>query len=318
MNNFKNHRLVIVGSKMSGRGVKFDETNKQFVRSAKAMGIKHIKSLHIENKSYEQTKKTIVNALDDDTLLIIMSGDGMVHTAFNACLDSGYKNLVVGILPLGSSNDFSRAVNNPFDNPADLLQSQMINFRPMDVLVNGKHEFYSVQGVGLGATYNLMKTIDDVKYRKLTARRRIITRFTMLGANTAAYLRLAVKVRTSKEILPTSRESDDNNIMFLLGSLGSVFRPPINHHVLDDLGFFYHTSNIDGKLYRDLPRLKKWLSAGVPGESFTEKSLHFDNPIDLPTQVEGRIMIIPKVKTFTVKRADKTIQILSDKLSKSN
>lgn len=60
----------------------------------------------------------IVRGLDDDRQLVVAGGDGSIHLALETLTDLGRTDRPVGIIPLGTGNDFARNHDIPLD-PTD-------------------------------------------------------------------------------------------------------------------------------------------------------------------------------------------------------
>lgn len=103
--------------------------------------------------------------------LVVCGGDGSLHLAVGRLRAAGRLDVAVGLIPLGTGNDFARAVGIPLDDPeaaaGHLLASDP---RPMDLLV-GSDDRACVNALhlGLGATAaaraDAMKdNLDDLAY----------------------------------------------------------------------------------------------------------------------------------------------------------
>ena len=81
--------------------------------------------------------------------IIVCGGDGTINEAIHALVDSDVK---LGILPLGTGNDFARTlgIKEDLDFACNVLQEEKV--RKVDlVMVNGDKYFGSVGGVGFDA-----------------------------------------------------------------------------------------------------------------------------------------------------------------------
>lgn len=85
---------------------------------------------------------------DNTDLLVVSGGDGSVNEVVNALMQKGL-NVPLGLLPLGTANDFSTLIGMPQDieDACDAIIKMQIN--PIDVgLVNGTY-FVNVCSAGL-------------------------------------------------------------------------------------------------------------------------------------------------------------------------
>lgn len=107
------------------------------------------------------TWKTEVTAVDRDAetiarealrsgsdLVVAVGGDGTLHGVVNALAGS---EVVVGLVPMGTGNDFARAVGVPlsFERALNLINSGHI--RQIDVGRHGPRRFINVAGCGFDA-----------------------------------------------------------------------------------------------------------------------------------------------------------------------
>ena len=85
-------------------------------------------------------------ALSGFDTVVAAGGDGTVHEAANGLMRSGKSDVVLGVLPLGSGNDYAASLNLPRQEEAlvNLLSSQV--FRTVDVgwvrCDNGKERWF--------------------------------------------------------------------------------------------------------------------------------------------------------------------------------
>ena len=98
--------------------------------------------------SEEELQHACIQYSDKIDLLIILGGDGTVHTCINSIAPLHIRP-VIAILPGGTSNDTSRSLGIPQDlNDAatSLLNGSIIN---TDIGQVGKHYFVNFWGIGL-------------------------------------------------------------------------------------------------------------------------------------------------------------------------
>ncbi|MFA9444358.1 diacylglycerol kinase family protein [Egicoccus sp. AB-alg6-2] len=95
----------------------------------------------------------IIEALDGRTL-VVCGGDGSLHVAVSRLHAADRLSCPVGLLPLGTGNDFARAVGLPLDDPAAAARHlAAASPRPMDLLAeDGGRICVNALHLGLGAT----------------------------------------------------------------------------------------------------------------------------------------------------------------------
>ncbi|NKE07561.1 MULTISPECIES: diacylglycerol/lipid kinase family protein [Mesobacillus] len=88
--------------------------------------------------------------------IIAMGGDGTINEAINGLAEQNHRPSL-GIIPLGTVNDFARALNIPLDpyEAIDILKEQ--NLRPVDIGKINDHYFANVIALGsiAEASYNV-------------------------------------------------------------------------------------------------------------------------------------------------------------------
>lgn len=88
--------------------------------------------------------------------VVAMGGDGTINEAINGLAEQEHRP-ALGIIPLGTVNDFARALNIPLDpyNAISILDEQ--NLQPVDIGKINEHYFANVIAVGAiaEASYNV-------------------------------------------------------------------------------------------------------------------------------------------------------------------
>lgn len=102
-----------------------------------------------------------------------------------------------------------------------------------------------------------------------------------------------------------------NEIMFMLGAIGTYFHPrPGDFHAVPDQ-FWAHAAYLSGKVTRDIPKLASWVGYRVPGCARTKETLQFREPTDILIQNAGDEIVLQNVREISVKRSAKTLKIFS-------
>ncbi len=81
-------------------------------------------------------------------LVIVCGGDGTLNAVVNGLAGSG---LAVGLVPLGTGNDFARAIGIPLDPEAAIRRIAEGSEQRVDLGVRDGHRFINVAGCGLDA-----------------------------------------------------------------------------------------------------------------------------------------------------------------------
>ena len=104
----------------------------------------------LDTASEEELRQACFHYGEQVDLLVVMGGDGTVHTCINAIAPLA-KRPVIGILPGGTSNDFSRSLGMPQklnEAAIALLNGDIVD---TDVGKAGMRYFINFWGIGLAA-----------------------------------------------------------------------------------------------------------------------------------------------------------------------
>ncbi|UJL47019.1 YegS/Rv2252/BmrU family lipid kinase [Virgibacillus sp. NKC19-16] len=102
----------------------------------------------IQTNSVEEAKRTCVTFAKQIDLLIILGGDGTVHTCINS-IAALEKRPVIAILPGGTSNDFSRMLQMPQNlkqAAGTIVDGETVD---IDLGKSGEKYFLNFWGIGL-------------------------------------------------------------------------------------------------------------------------------------------------------------------------
>lgn len=95
-------------------------------------------------------------------LVIIAGGDGTVSSALHYLADSA---IDIGIIPLGTTNNFARSLNIPFEIDAAIKLITTCKAQPIDLGVANGHHFANIVGVGLSTA--IAQDVPDGLKKKL-------------------------------------------------------------------------------------------------------------------------------------------------------
>jgi len=87
-----------------------------------------------------------------ETMLIVAGGDGSVHEATNGILQAG-GNTALGIIPIGTGNDFAKASHTPLDWRAASIElaQRLASGKPARKIDAGRmNDRFFANGVGIG------------------------------------------------------------------------------------------------------------------------------------------------------------------------
>ncbi len=114
----------------------------QLIASSKAQTIATVKRVIVENGADH---------------IVAIGGDGIVHAVVNAVADLGPHlagNISIGIIALGSGNDFARALGIPIDDEVAAAKVALLRSTPIDLLNTTHGWVASVATCGFSARVN--------------------------------------------------------------------------------------------------------------------------------------------------------------------
>ncbi len=303
----KNQRLVVVHSPSSTVSKRYNHS----VRPELLAISTNVQEIVLSDVPYVVARDKIIEELRDGDIVIAAGGDGLVNVTLDAVLTSG-REVTCAVMPLGNFNDFGRAVNGRTHDLAKILSSQIVDFHPLDLIVNGRHELYGMQYITFGASAELTDWLNAPETRQL--RRKLRGNSALFGAVCVLnYNKIFGSLGDIRSIIPSfernGKTHNENNIGFMIGGIGGYFYPkPGNLHLFDQQ-FWFHYANLTGKAGRDVPYLTSWFGRRIPGEMSDHEKLLFREPIDLVTQVAGDKLLFENVREIACLRSKKPLRL---------
>jgi len=96
-------------------------------------------------------------------LVVAMGGDGTSHEVANGLLSSGNSEVSLGIIPIGTGNDFASMFDTPTDLEAVARRLREGKTRPIDIGRVGDRYFVNVLGIGFSA----LAAVESLKIQHL-------------------------------------------------------------------------------------------------------------------------------------------------------
>lgn len=120
------------------------------IHSVRAEG--HLISVHVTYEAGDAERIAFSHAQDPNAIVIAAGGDGTVNEVLNGLMRQASPQCAMGILPLGTANDFATSAGIPIADPYSALKLAVKGEQiPVDVgTMNGRH-FLNVVSGGFGA-----------------------------------------------------------------------------------------------------------------------------------------------------------------------
>lgn len=142
-------QIALLANPAAGRG-NADQTRAAVTERLTASGaeVAHLIGDDADH-ALELVRKAVADGVDT---VVTLGGDGMVHVAVQALADT---DVSLGVVPLGTGNDFARALGIPTDDPlaaADVVGAD--RSRRIDLGRSGETWFATVLAAGFDAAVN--------------------------------------------------------------------------------------------------------------------------------------------------------------------
>ena len=276
------------------------------------------REIAINRLPYRDARAAIARQLADGDLAVVAGGDGLANVALDAVMTSE-KSATLAVLPLGGFNDFAHALNGRTDDPRKILASEPRDFYPLDVRVNGGHEFFVAQYITFGAGAKLAEFLNSAASRDLRAKVR--GQGALFGALCVLnYGKIFRAIGDPAKAMPPFRRAGkdfrENNVGFMLGAIGGYFHPRAGDFQFRDREFFFHHASLSGRAPRDVPLISSWALRGMPGETTTREKLDFSRPVNLLCQIGGDEITLKKVCEVSATRSARAIKIFAPRAEK--
>lgn len=230
-------------------------------------------------KELDATKFCQNACKDEYDLIISIGGDGTLHETINGLIDEHHRPKL-GIIPMGTVNDFARALNIPLDPKEAIELIRHHKIRKVDI---GKiNEDYFVNIVAAGAIAEAVYEVSPEEKTKM---------------GPLAYVLEGVKTLASNPTYPLAIEYDGqywegNSLLFLAALTNSIggFEKIAPDAEVDD--GMIHCYIIDDINVLKLPAVMSSIMTGKLKKNkdvtyFKAKSIKLSSPDELITNVDG-------------------------------
>jgi len=232
-------------------------------------------------------------------VIVAVGGDGTVNEVVNGMADSESK---LGIIPIGSGNDFAKQMGLTYNLRKDLEILMASKIMDVDLgLVNQRH--YFINGLGVGFDGEVAYRVRDfLKYAKgffgylLSVFRTLAT----YKSNKVKFYVDEVKIKEEKILLIATCNGT---------TYGGGFKVAPTAKVDDGLFTICFVSRM-GKFYamRNIPKILQGTHMSLPEVSmYTGKNVKIESDKELFSQLDGEIL--PPMNEFSIEILSKKIKV---------
>ena len=308
MDNIK--RVVIVHSPNSTRAKRYSS-----VVSYLADIYRQDKLIDIEltDVPYFQAIKQIVGKLRDGDLVVAAGGDGITQVTANAVYLAKLDTIFTTV-PLGHGNDISRAINKKNRNIEAILRQPVVDFYPLNVIINKKISFAVMSYITFGATTVIVDYLNKDNSRRL---RRVLKNLTPAASVPIGNIGEISKKINELDFPDFWRDgkllTDDSIGFFLIPAAHNVLRLPKDISLASSEFFFHYAKTKDKNLAKKIFMAGSW-ALRFPGEMTELEELRFtENGANITVNISGDNIKLGEVKTVSAVRSTRPIRILANK-----
>ncbi|MCL1876827.1 hypothetical protein FWF74_02235 [Candidatus Saccharibacteria bacterium] len=314
--------FVVIHNNQSTRSEEFDKfVSNPLNQYCKETGDK-VTYIHVKSNP-DETIKFIAKGkeIKDGDTVLAAGGDGTLSTVLNGLLAGGQK-VNLALLPLGQSND---AVGSFMTRETALdivnhINSPAIDYRPIDLIINGKHFRYALHEWSIGHLANIGAWDDRVqRANKITGKK------TNVPLEILKYYKQEATKKPDAGV-PAYVDQDGIKHQFsviaaLLGRLGGLWFPRLDGKIVKNLyygnDFAVVSANIKGKPFVDIPTIIGWTVRGLPAERRETAEFHFETPIrKISVMVDGEDFETKNIRDIKTRRVTSNIKLYMPKPAK--
>ena len=302
-------RIVVVFSHHSTKAKRYRQVRDRLVATGQELGW-GLREVCLDNIPYHQVIERLSPELLDGDLVIAAGGDGIAQVTFQAVYQAN-RAIVYGTIPLGNGNDISRAFNGRHRSARAILNQSVVDYHPLNIVVDGKLTFSLASYVTFGATTVLVDCLNQTPIRR--------TRRTLRRLSPAASLPLNQLGKISRQIdrleFPDFYRDgrlmrDDSIGFFTISAAHNVLRLPKDIRLARSEFFFHHAMTKGKNLGQKILMTGLW-TAKLPGVLTDLEELKFaDNQVNITANISGDNINLGPVKEIVAIRSSRPVRVL--------
>ena len=293
-------RVIIVYNPRSSR---YELVKKEVLERVRRLEGFVVGKYEVKPSSVDENAEELAKILLDGDIVMTAGGDGTAAIGFNGAILSK-KNVKFAALPYGNFNDLARSLD--LKNIDDVLNGKIVNWYPLEVLVDGRHWRYVACYVTIGLFAESTKIFDQKKVRQHLRKSRI-GRFIYSIFELAKWYFKNRKRQFIPEFSLNGEKMSDNVTDYLAVNSKTMAR------VMKGKKSFLNAKNFEsgtaklGNFWHLCWFMIRSIFKHVPTMTENYDVLKFKNGANIEIQAEGEYKYFEGVKTVEIRKYDQPI-----------
>ena len=302
-------RIVVVFSHHSTKAKRYQQVRDRLVATGHELSW-GLREVCLDNIPYHQVIERLSPELLDGDLIIAAGGDGIAQVTFQAVYQAN-RAIVYGTIPLGNGNDISRALNGRHRSARAILNQSVVDYHPLNIVVDGKLTFSLASYVTFGATTVLVDCLNQTPIRRARRTLRRLSPAASLPLNQLGKISRQIDRLEFPDFYRDGRLMRDDSIgFFTISAAHNVLRLPKDIRLARSEFFFHHAMTKGGNLGQKILMAGLW-TAKLPGVLTDLEELKFtNNQVDIIANISGDNIHLGPVKEMVAIRSSRPVRVL--------
>lgn len=302
-------RIVVVFSHHSTKAKRYHQVRDRLIATGQELGW-GLREVCLDNIPYHQVIERLSPELLDGDLVIAAGGDGIAQVTFQAVYQAN-RAIVYGTIPLGNGNDISRAFNGRHRSARAILNQSVVDYHPLNIVVDGKLTFSLASYVTFGATTVLVDCLNQTPIRRARRTLRRLSPAASLPLNQLGKISRQIDRLEFPDFYRDGRLIRDDSIgFFTISAAHNVLRLPKDIRLARSEFFFHHAMTKGKNLGQKILMAGLW-TAKLPGVLTDLEELKFtNNQVDIIANISGDNINLGPVKEMVAIRSSRPVRVL--------
>ena len=302
-------RIVVVFSHHSTKAKRYQQVRDRLVATGQELGWE-LREVCLDNIPYHQVIERLSPELLNGDLVIAAGGDGIAQVTFQAVYQAN-RAIVYGTIPLGNGNDISRALNGRHRSARAILNQSVVDYHPLNIVVDGQLTFSLASYVTFGATTVLVDCLNQIPIRRARRTLRRLSPAASLPLNQLGKISRQIDRLEFPDFYRDGRLMRDDSIgFFTISAAHNVLRLPKDIRLARSEFFFHHAMTKGKNLGQKILMASLW-TAKLPGVLTDLEELKFtNNQVDIIANISGDNINLGPVREIVAIRSSRPVRVL--------